>query len=176
MSDRTLTPGARVLMSMIPPFYEREPFMEGIASAEGAEFTRLETDGRLLQRMVFPQNATDLWRLLAFWETQLGLPVEPAHDSVSVRSRRVMSAIRGRAAFSEIDWFATLSQALGTTGWTYTVSGLTVTIHVPLVETSSAAVQFERLARNATPAHLALLFSYGEGFLLDFSELDTDAL
>lgn len=162
--------------------YEGDPIVLGLLNAMAGEYQRVDEAARALLVGGFPTHqpasedlGVDTFRLLAFWENQLALPVEPPGVTVEQRRNTVLAHIRRRRASSEQEWYESLTEALGTTLWTYDFDGPAgiVTIHMPFAGTSLTAVQVYSIARKITPAHLDVQFAYDEGFILDYSPLDT---
>lgn len=187
---RVLNDKAREWLDAMPPYYADDPFAQAVINALAAEYTRIEaavntlitSAGRLPVHAVqndptvnkaFPHKADDQYRLLALWELQLGLPVEPTNRTVAQRRQQVRAHLRRRRASSEAEWYEALREALGTSLWTYTVTDQQVTIRMPYAEANLTATQVVALARKITPAHLALAFAYDEGFILDQSPMDS---
>lgn len=184
---RVLVRKAQEWLADMPPYYADDPYVQGVVNALATEYQRIETAAWQVLSGAFPQrfvdedsplyepSQSDYYRMLALWELQLKLPVEPQGASVEQRRQAILAHIGRRRASSEEEWATALRNALGTNLWSYTVENGVVTIRMPFEETSFTAGQVVDLARAITPAHLDVNFGYEEGFILDTSPLDTGA-
>lgn len=188
---RVLNEKALEWLEAMPPYYSNEPFVQAVVNAVAAEYMRIEAAVNTLitqsedlpanpqldptVNKAFPHKADDTYRLLGLWELQLGLPVEPVGATLAQRRQQVRAHIQRRRAHSEEEWFTALTEALGTSLWTYTAVDGLVTLRMPFAQQSMPATQVAALARKITPAHLDIAFAYDEGFILDSSPLDTGA-
>lgn len=189
---RVLNEKALEWLEWMPPYYADDPFVQGVLNALGAEYQRIEdavnsliTQPKDLPEVTphldptvngaFPHKANDSLKLLSLWELQLGLPVQPEGMTEDQRRSSVIAHIRRRRAHSERSWAETLTEMLRTTLWSYTTNNGTITITMPYGASNLTGAQVVALAREITPAHLALAFTYDEGFLFDVSTFDTGA-
>jgi hypothetical protein len=196
---RTLSDKAQEWLEMMPPYYSDDLFTQGVLDAMACEYQRIDSAAFLLLAGGFPtreaepehppgdplyESATvDVFRLMAVWENQLGLTVEPVGRTLADRRAHVLAFIARRKASSEAEWTDGLESTFGplndpATGWSYRVTRGTLVIRVP-VNSPFTLQQVYALARSVTPAHLRVGGAFGvnshEGFYLDRSPLDTGA-
>lgn len=160
------------LMEMLPGYYEGNVHMEAVQHVIGAELERVEAFLNDVVLGFFPGRATDTYGMLSLWEVIFGLPVKPAGATGVQRQAALKSAIRARRVGRGVDWEAAVSLNLGTTGWDYVENAPTVyhiTVFMPYEEGSYGAGVVRALLRRITPAHIALDFGYGAGFLVGIS-------
>lgn len=175
---RTLSPLAERLLEMVPPYYDHEPWYHAVTDALAREVERLEATAEQIRYEMWPLNATDEYNLLALWETMLGLPVRPAGVPLATRQSFVTARWLGRKAGSGLAWEAAMTEAMGTTTWTY-VEGpadYTITIYIPWAVGSFNSVEVQKLARAITPAHLEVAVVYAQGFIIGEGLVGEDRL
>lgn len=175
---RVLSPLAKRIFEMLPPYYEGEPFMEAIINALAREAERIEETASAIRREMFPQNATDRFKLLSLWEKLFTLPVAPTGVAESVRRQFVLARFRGRNSGAGSAWVEAMQQALGSTVWTYQEGpgAYQVTIYLSFSASSYNSVQVQQFARAITPAHIEVAVVYEEGFVVGEGLVGEDRL
>lgn len=175
-----LTDTARRMAATLPSYYEGEPLLDRMLQARANEIDRLDAIVDQLAAEVIPGQATDAFGLLGLWEAHLDLPVRPADATEGQRRAKVNAALRALDSASSADALDAIMAAMGGTG-TFelhrdTPSALTDTLTLSVTSTSYNAIVIKRIALRLYPAHRNLLFSFADGFVLDLSLLDQDAL
>lgn len=174
-----LSPTAQRMMDTLPDYYWGEPLYERIVQAWANEIDRLEARLEQIKNGLVPGLADDTLGMLALWEAQLGLPINPPDATVPQRLSKVNAALRKLDAGSAAGYIAALSAAIDTNAWTLlrdTPANLVDTLQIPYAPGSYNAAQVEEIARRMHPAHRELRMRYEEGFLLDLARLDHDLL
>lgn len=158
----------------MPPFYREDPLTQAVLNAQAGEMARVQAFADALMNAL-PYEATDSNRMLSLWELQTGLPVAVQGVLEVTRRAALVAHISRRAASSEEAWASAMTEAIGSTLWSYeteTTDG-EITVHLPFAVASPEAQRVRVFARAITPAHLTLIFQYGEGFIFDDSPFDT---
>lgn len=163
---------------MMPPYYDGERYMEAVINVLAREIERIDEAAATIRREMFPQNATDKYKLLSLWEALMGMPVAPTGISEDVRRQFVLARFRGRNSGAGTDWIAAMRQALGDTVWTYQEGpgSYQVTIYLAYSADSYNSVQVQNFARAITPAHIEIAVQYNQGFLVGISLVGEDRL
>jgi uncharacterized protein YmfQ (DUF2313 family) len=168
------------MFSYMPPYWQGVSWAEAILDSLGREVQRVEDRANAIRLGVFPQFADDFpfARLLALWETILGLPVAQPGATVVRRRQLVMAQLTGRNASSGLAWLAAMRQALGQTVWTYQEGPgpYQVTIYIPFALGSINSVQVQIIGRKITPAHIDLAVVYSQGFIVGEGIVGEDRL
>lgn len=160
----------------MPPYYAEDAATLAVVDAVARELDRVEGLLTALRDGAFPQRADDVYRTLGLWESLVGLPVEPEGETLASRRNKVLG-FRYRAVRSGEDWVQALTAALGTTNWSYVEeAGRRVLITLPYVTGSYDASTVAALARKITPAHIEVVGTYSQGFLIGISALGEQAL
>lgn len=175
---REICAKARKMLKDMPPYEADEPWVIDYVDAVARELTRIEEAGIRLRKKMLPHAADDEFSTLAMWEAMLGLPVNPDDQDVAQRQKNVVARFRARKVTSGKRWIELVTQALHSTNWSHQEGpeAYTIRMSIPYAEGSWTAGQVETLLRNITPAHLALIVDYQQGFILNVSELSTDRL
>lgn len=173
---RTLTDKAAEWLDDMPPYYYEDQFVWAVLNAVGSEFSRIEAAAQALLTYSFPSRAGTsseiiAYKLLALWELQLGLAVE-SPIPLNERRNAVLAHLARRRVSSEESWFAGMSAVIGSSQWTYETVDGGIIITLPFGSDQQSAQATIQYARKITPAHLALSFDFGNGFILDYSLLD----
>lgn len=173
---RTLSARGAAWLDDMPPYYRDDPFVQGVVDALAREYDRVEAAAVALLTDSFAQNASDTYRLLAIWEAQLGLAVEPKGQTVATRQALVLARLKQRKAGTEQSFRQAMDRFLGGL-WSYSTNFTTGTLTIRLAgpATTFTADQVLRFARQLVPAHLALAFAYSDGFVLDSTPMDSGA-
>jgi uncharacterized protein YmfQ (DUF2313 family) len=173
LSDRALD-----LLGDLPPYERDDPAIQAIIAAVADEIAVLEATANEILQGLFPQNADDTYGTLSYYERLLALPVAPPGQSLDQRRAMVLSYLATRKSASAADWVATLNRALGGAVWSYEEGpgDYQVTLHIPYEEGGYTVSQVLNLARAITPAHLDVLGSFNEGFLIGISEIGVSTL
>lgn len=163
---------AQAMLDLLPPYLAVDPNMIGVCIAVGNEIELLQQSGLDFAHKFFPANADDDFNTLGIWESLLGLPVMPPGISVEKRRAAVVSHFRARSVAEGKEWVARLSEALGV-GWTHEEGPgpYQITIRFPYAAggyTPEVAVAF---ARAITPAHIDIVATFSEGFLIGISQV-----
>lgn len=172
-----LSPTATRMAETLPFYYSGEPLIERILQAWANEIDRVDTRLDAIKNGLVPSLATDELRMLALWEMQLGLPIEPQDATVSQRVGKVTAVLQALGAGSAARFIATLTTAINSSDWVLLrddPAPFVDTLQVPFEPGSYQAVQVEMIARQLYPAHRQLNMRYLVGFLLDRSLMDVD--
>jgi hypothetical protein len=181
---RTLPDKAQSLLDSLPPYYDSAEPTRAVMLALGNELQLLEDTASRIRLKSFPQNSDDEFNLLALWEETLGIPVQPQEGGSPVplvqRRAKVLAHLRKRNASAGAQWVSLLSEALGIapSAWSYQEGPEAYTIHVfiPYDATTYTGAQVLAIAREITPAHLALTAAYTHGFIVGVSQIGVDPL
>jgi uncharacterized protein YmfQ (DUF2313 family) len=173
-----LAEATKRMFEVLPPYYEGDDTMEAILDALGVEIERIDDFLEGFRFKTFPQNADDEFRTLGIWESRLGLPVEPAGQTIEQRRDLVLARLRGRNASSGADWVEALSTAMGGTALNYEEgpAAYTITIYLPFSSGSYNSVLVQSLARAITPAHLEIAVVFNQGFIVGEGRVGEDRL
>lgn len=177
MSERVLSERALVMLGDLPPFLRDDPNVQASLQAIADEYDRVQALAEEIRRTRFPQLADDANGFLSQWEWVLGLPVAPSL-SVEQRQSIVLAHLRKRHASAGKDWETAVQDAFGGTPFAYTEGPEPYTIHVviPFGGTTLSAGRAEALLREITPAHLQIITSYSEGFLIGISRIGIEPI
>lgn len=160
-----------VLLDDIQPELADDPAVKMVLTAVGNELARLQGLAEKLREHIFPRNATDELGVLAIYERMFGLPVQPALLTVDQRQDLVLAHFRKRIAGSGLDWQEVLQNAMGSTLFSYregpTPNTVTIRYAFQAGAVSSALVQ--SFVREVTPAHVQVLATFSEGFIVGVS-------
>lgn len=149
----TLSAKAETIFADLPDYYSTDPNIIAYVDTAARELQRIEDLLEVLREQVFPQNADDDYGLLGLWEQTLGLPVEPADATLVQRRNRVISAVLKRRSGAGSDWVASVTQALGTSGWTYLENDpgdYQLSVVLPYSPTAITALDGEHTLPDAT--------------------------
>lgn len=171
MSTVALTDRAAVLLGDIQPELADDPIVQMALQAVANELDRVDQAAQSLRDGFFPTTATD--PALSLYEEAFGLPVAPPTQTLDQRRALVIAHFRKRIAGSGLDWEAALTQAMGTTQYTYFEGPLPyqVTITYGFVAGAPTAQAVQAFAREITPAHVRVLAAYSGGFLIGISNI-----
>jgi hypothetical protein len=199
VSERVLSERALVMLGDLPPFLRDDPTVQASLQAIADEYDRVQALAEEIRRTRFPQLADDANGFLSQWEWVLGLPVAPSL-SVEQRQSIVLAHLRKRHASAGKDWETAVQDAFGGTPFAYTEGPEPYTIHVvipfggtpfaytegpepytihvviPFGGTTLSAGRAEALLREITPAHLQIITSYSEGFLIGISRIGIEPI
>lgn len=167
-----------MLLDDLPPYLADDVYVQAIIDAHARELQRIEDTESAIRLTMFPANADDTYGFLSLWESLLGLPVASG-GTLAERRNKVLAGLQKRNAGAGSAWVALMSQALGTTPWTYEENDpgdYELTIRIPYEEGSYTASQVLVLARQITPAHIDVIPAYEEGFLVGISEIEIEPL
>lgn len=184
-AGRYVSAKALELLELMPPYLTDDTLVVAIECAYGSEYQRIEDAQAAVRDAAFPTHTDDIrlptgtrvW-LASMWESLLRLPVSPVGVTIAERRAKITAHIRKRNSGHGSDWVATLSEALGTTPWSYQEGpgDYQVTIHIPHAAGTYSADQVLVLAREITPAHIDVLPAYSEGFLIGISLIGVEPL
>lgn len=175
---RVLVPTAQRMFATLPPYYEGEPFLEGILNAVGNELARIRAKMDAIRLALIPQNATDEFRMLGALEMLFGLPVEPVGVPLAQRQALLRGYLSARDLSTGASWVEAMTRGMGSTVWTYQEGpgANQVTIYLAWGATSFSSVQVLLLARAITPAHIEIAAVYNTGFLVGEGLVGEDRL
>lgn len=181
-AEAALTDRGRMWRDRLPTKLQRSPDHVAVIHSVTKEIERAEEAIEQVRRQLFPHSA-DL--LLGVYEWMLGITVEPEGVSVEDRQQLVLAQLRKlRSSPEGRDWVANVTALVGP-GWSYEehIAGdpgsppeNTILIHLPFPPASTYYAAAERLIRVITPAHLDLTVTFVDGFKLDESQLDQEAV
>jgi hypothetical protein len=173
---RVLTDPAQKLLADLPPYLQDSPEAQAVEQALGNELARVEDVARRLGSKMLPHAADDEFRTLGLWELLLGLSVEPPGIALADRQSLVLAAFRARHATSGAEWENLITTALGTGAWTYTENNdYSITLLLPRSSTAYTIGAVQALAQRVTPAHVRLVASFTDGFVVGKNANDPDA-
>lgn len=174
----SLSPTAQRMMESLPVFYWDNVIIQRILQARANEIDRMDAMIDTLKLGVIPGAGDDTLRLLAVWETILGLPVAPDGVTVEQRQSAIRAQLQALDAVTAADVLALLTAQLGAA---FTIERDTpalledaITLYTPEGSYTTGTVQ--RTAAKVWPAHRQLNVHYAAGFVLDTSFLDEDTL
>ena len=161
------------LLSEVPPFERGSYEISTVLRVVSNELARVAAGQEAMTQQWFPTSADVL---LARFEAMLGLPVEPAGQSLTVRRGIVLAYLqRLRVEGTGLDWIASMD-ALAGTAWTYqehdpadgsSPPAYTVNVNIPQVFASVGWT----FVRDITPAHILVTEGYTGGWLVGVSDL-----
>jgi len=172
--DRVLTAKGNEMLDMLPPYLRDDPAVQAFIDVNAREFERRDVVLADLHSKLRPQNADDTYNTLGLWETLLELPVKPTDISIEARRQKVLVAFESIAEGR--DWVGAITDAVGSEDWSHTESGYVVSIIQPHPLGTYQAEVVAKLARRITPAHLDVVVSDGDGFIVGVSLLGVDIL
>lgn len=174
---RVLTDTCMELMDTIPPWAREDPDVQAAFQVMSNEVDKLDAAITNVVANYFPQLAADYLHL---WEARLGISVRPVDLSVSQRQQRVLAFLMLRTnAAQGRTWVTNVTMLIGPT-WTWErhtpgsstgVPADTIQLNLPYAEGSSKAADLIRLLRISTPANTDLVVNYGEGFIVQESQI-----
>lgn len=170
MIARTLTQKARIILGDLPPWYEVDDISTAIIQVLAKEIKRIEDFVGEVRLQMYPGRADDKYGILARWEEFFGLPVQP-NVPLATRQQLVAAQLAKRRASTGHDWELAVTTALGSGDWDYYEGpgNYQVTITYPYRVGAYTSVQVANLIREITPAHIQILASYRQGFLVGIS-------
>lgn len=165
----TLTERAEVLLGDVQPELSDDPIVQMAMQAIANELDRLEDAAIALRDGFFPTTAVD--PALSLYERGFDLPVAPPGQTIEARRALVAAHFRKRIAGSGLDWEMALTQAMGTTEYAYSEGPgpYQITIRYGFSPGAPTAAAVRAFAREITPAHIEVLASYSQGFLVGIS-------
>lgn len=170
MIARELTQRARIILGDMPPWYEVDEISTTVILVLAKELERIEGFIREVQWQMFPEHANDVYGILGRWEEFFGLPVQP-NVPLETRQQIVAAQLAKRRSATGHDWELAVTTALGSGDWDYSEGpgNYQVTIRYPYRPGAYTSVQVANLIREITPAHIQILASYRQGFLIGIS-------
>jgi hypothetical protein len=167
-----------ILDRTLPYYYRDDPATHSVIDPAVRELARIEEMLNVLRASFAPQNADDTYGLLSLWEEMLLLPVAPAGVDLAVRRNTVLAWLRTRKSGAGTDWMAAITKLLGTENWSHkeyphpsAPAPYQVAIDYPFAETSFTGGQVRQLLAVNTPAHIEVLASPGEGFVIGIAQI-----
>lgn len=159
------------MLDDLPPYEADDPSFQNLVNCFAKEIDRIEDVANDIRTKLFPQNADDTYMTLSMWEKLLGLTVSPTGVSIEDRRAAVLSNIRKRNAGSGASWVDLMTTAIGTLAWSHSEGpgDNQITISAPYSSGTYNAGNSAVLARRITPAHLEILATYDEGFIIGVS-------
>lgn len=176
------SPLATRYITDIPMVLERDPDIRASLYAQAKEVERLDAHVERLRRNLFPQTADEIG--LLWWESMLGLTIEPPGLTVDERRQIVLAFYRvSGLEGTGLAWEASVTRFVGA-GWTYrehepavgSPAAYTIQITVPFPPGSAGYARLRSLLALITPANLEIFVSSADGFILDESGLDVEVL
>lgn len=165
------------LLADYPPFLQDSQVFRETLDVLVRELVRIDGAASRLREKFFPHNADDEFRTLGMWEKLFGLPVEPVGATVAARRSAVVALYQSMNEASGAGWAQTLDTLLGGAPWSYQEgpADYSILLTVPYAGGTYSASQVAQIARRITPAHLDIVSTFDEGFLVGVS-LVGDAL
>ena len=174
-----MTPLGLEWLTMLPPMFRDEPYVQAIIHARAVEKERQRDALDRVRRNLIPATADELG--LPYWEALCRITVNPVGLTVQQRRDRVLAAhALLLAAPSGENWEEGALALLGN-GFTYREYDpgdptgpppATVRVVIPFDPDAGTAQEAEGFLRGITAAHLDLEVTYASGFILDRSALD----
>lgn len=173
---RTLSFMGTKLLDDMPPYLQDSPEAQAVENALGNELQRIQDAADRFRSKVLPSSADDEFRTMGIWELTLGLPVEPPDATLDERRTKVLANLRALRSAAGSTWEDLITLALNSGAWSYTENNdYSVTITFPYAAGGYTVQSVEALIRKITPAHIAVLASYSQGFIVADSFTDAAA-
>lgn len=164
----------------LPPILRDDPDTQASLHCQAKEAERMDAAAREVAAGFNPLTATNL--TLPIWERVMHLPPGPPDEGL--RRARVVARWRSlQGNPSGRSWIERLNERIGIS-WAYeehipgdagSPPAQTLRITLP-VQPGPNLAEKERIFREETPSELALIFTTGEGFLLDLSQMDVETM
>lgn len=166
------------MLDTLPPYLADEPKVQRLYQVVANEIDYADELLDKLRVGLTPHTAHDELFGLSMLESELNLPVAPEGESLERRREKVLAYLRARRAGTGAAWVSLLTLALGSSPWAYHEGPENWTVHILIPYASSAfsAGRVLALARAITPAHIDIVASYSEGFLVGISEIGVEPL
>lgn len=172
-----LTDKGREILGDYPAIKQGDPDVRALAHVFAKESERMTEKARSVRDNLIPARADELG--LPWWETLLGLEVEPVALDVDQRRAQVLSWL-GRAIPdpSGITWRARLTERIGPV-WSMAVTGtFQRQVTVPFAPGSPTFLLAQRLLGTGDdslgPAHIEFTVISAGGLVWDTGHWDTD--
>jgi uncharacterized protein YmfQ (DUF2313 family) len=168
-----LSEKGREMIDQLPSWLRDDPDARAVVHCYAMEAERQQDALRAIRADLVPKTAAS--RGLGWWERILGLTVAPEGQSDLERRDQVLAVLlQLSAGASGAMWEQAILDLIGP-GVTYVEEDpYTIQITVSFAPDSLDYRRLERIVRTFTPAHLAIVFTGDEGFILDDSQLDVD--
>lgn len=167
---RVLDELAEELVDDLPSWAREAPEFRANARVAALESARMRERAAEVRDCFILQRVTGLG--LAWWEAFFGITRAAGADDVEAREA-LLAALRATIPDSRgTTWEQHVEELAG--GAEYVEGDGTITVTVPFPPGSEAFLRLERAIRVFTPAHLDIVISSGEGFVLDLSQLDEE--
>jgi uncharacterized protein YmfQ (DUF2313 family) len=169
--DVVPTAKLEAMLGDLQPELTEDPIITSTLRALASELQRIDDAADQIRRGFFPGWTNDSYRLLSLWEQFFGLPVAASAMTLEQRREFVEAHFRKRLAGAGYDWENALTKAMGTTHYVYHEGPAPyfVNITYPFASGAPNSAIVQGLAREITPAHLALGIGYTQGFLVGIS-------
>lgn len=180
--QRTLTDRALDFLDMIPPWAQSDPNIQAAIQVMSNECDRIDAALEDAVAMFFPQLAD---RYLYLWEASLGLSQYPEGLSLIQRQQRVLAFLFRRLnSVPGSAWVQNVTLLIGPT-WTWTRhtpgSGTgppadTIQINLPYASSSPQATDLAALLETITPANIEITINFGDGFVVQQSQIQSQII
>lgn len=162
---------ADTLLEDIQPELADDPAVSMAMEAVGAELQRVADIADRMRDNIFPRNANDEFGILGIYEWLFGLPVAPPTSTVQQRQDLVLAHFRKRIAGTGLDWQDALTNAMGSTLFSYQEGPTpnTVTVRYAFVAGAPSSALVQSFVREITPAHVQVLATFSQGFIVGVS-------
>lgn len=175
---RVLTDRALDFLDMLPPWTHGDPNIQAAIQVMSNEVERIDAKMEEVVNGYFPFLAD---QYLYLWEASLGLATNLSL-SVTQRQMRVLAFLqRMHNSVPGSTWVTNVTALIGTT-WTWTrhptgsVPVNTLQINLPYTSTSPQATDLIALLRILTPAEVDIVINYGDGFIIEQSQIEIQPL
>lgn len=159
------------MLGDLQPELLEDPAVIATLRAVAIELQRLDNAADGVRRGFWPLWSDDTYGVLGLFEQLFELPVEPVGLTLEQRRALIVAHFQKRLAGAGSDWELALTQAMGSTEFTY-IEGpapYTITIRYAFANGAPNSAQVQKLARQMTPAHLQLVAGYSQGWLVGIS-------
>lgn len=173
-----LTARAEEMLGSLSAYEQDDPAVIAVMRAGADELDAVVDVAETVRDQAWPHRADDSYGLLRIHEQMLKVPAQP-DAPLEQRQAAVKAAVQARKSGAKSLWVSRMNTMMRGQQWTfrenYPARGQ-VTIEVPYDPDTYNAAQVEALARRITPAHIEIIMSYEQGFLVGISRVGRDAL
>lgn len=160
-----LSAKAQSILDDLPVYAQEDRIIQAIVQAAAAEIERIEQFLAFLRVTLTPIESDDTYNILSYWESFVGLPVDPLGASDAQRRKMVIAAVQKRNAEAGTGWLALLDTILDGAPWTHTENtnnaGAYAKYQLAISNVGVSTTDyrygiFQQTLRQTTPAHLSI--------------------
>jgi uncharacterized protein YmfQ (DUF2313 family) len=173
LSDR-----AQDMLGTLSAYEQEDASVVAVMRAGADELDLVVATAETARDQAWPHRADDTYGLLGIHEHMLHVLPSPGATLVQ-RQAAVKAAVQSRKLGSRANWIARMDTLMRGQQWTYeenTPGPGQLTISIPYAAGSASSAQVEAMARRITPAHLAIVMRYDQGFPVGIGRVGQDAL